>query len=139
MNHSKNQAAPAADIDTVRRVAAVAVGLNALAKHVPDRDKPSVYRLKAAALSTLILLGAVRVNGRREKNTVALDILTDRRVQIHCVLGDLLPEARLEILKQSETAPVVGPLGDRVASEGLREMRARLRPRGTWCAGGSGR
>jgi hypothetical protein len=118
---------PPVSLATVRQVANVALGLSSLAKQLSGSHRASAYHLKASAISVLVLLGAVRVNGRREKNTFCLDLLADDRpVQIHCVLQDLLPEAQREILRQAENTRVVAPLGDRIGSDQLRRLKAHL-------------
>jgi hypothetical protein len=128
-SHSQpaNPSLPAAGIDTVCQVTDIALGLNSLAKQLSGTQRAAAYRLKAVTISALVLLGAVRVNGRREKNTFSLDILAaDRRVQIHCVLQDLLPGAQTEILRQAERAPIVAPLAERMNSAQLTILRERF-------------
>ena len=125
--HTGDPALAACDLHAICQVTDVALGLNSLAKQLSGPQRAAAYRLKAATISALVLLGAVRVNGRREKNTFSLDILAaDRRVQIHCVLRDLLPGAQTEILRQAEGAHVVAPLADRIDSAQLRGLRQRF-------------
>jgi len=110
INHEHHQSDRIADLDTLRRVAALS---NCLAKKLSGASRTLAYRIKAEACSSLILHGAASVNGVSAAGIIALDIPGNRLLRLHIRRSHLTAPARAALIRQASTAPVVSNLAER--------------------------
>lgn len=117
----RTSATPTADVQTLCDVAFLA---NRLAKQLTGPDRFLAYRIKSAALSSLILAGAARPNGFQADSIVGLDIFGATHSRLHVPMSHLRHDAQALIRRQSGFLPKVAPLAERLNAAELDELNS---------------
>ena len=87
-----------------------------LAKQLKGQERALAYRIKAEALSALILQGGASVNGICPTGIVALDLYGTPPSRVHVPRAHLSPAARALVDGQAASAPAVARLPENAKS-----------------------
>ena len=96
---------------------------NCLAKQLTGPKRVLAYRIKAAAVSALVLDGAAKPNGIRGNAILSLDILADRPWRFHIPLSHLHPEAQAVLRKSLGSVRAKAPLFQFLDSDRLQDLQ----------------
>lgn len=97
------------NLEVLRNVATLS---NLLAKRLTGETRTLAYRIKAEALSSLIVAGGARMTGIWPSGIIALNLVGNPAARLHIRRSHLTREARKLLDCQAAFVPTVCRLGD---------------------------
>ena len=110
-NHQYIEFDTETNLEALRNVARLS---NNLAKQVTGAARTLAYKIKAEAISSLIVAGGASMNGIWPGGIIALDLVGIPAARLHIRRSHLTREAREFLDYQAASVPAVYRLGDHV-------------------------
>jgi hypothetical protein len=114
---------------TTSQLSEIAKLTSLLAKQLPVALARAIYKLKADAISALILAGQAVPLGGYANGILTIKILTEPPFKLHVRRSDLQPEARIRIA-ESNPLPALAQLSEHLAAKTRGEVHVCLQQKG---------